>query len=148
MLADSRVVHVGRKLATAEGRLYAEADEKLFATRHDGLRHLVPGSRTVFGARAIRPSAHDPLLARPMGATDAALIAASLTRPAAFAGVFDRHWPRLHRYCASRAGPAGEDLAAETFRVAFDDERASTRATTTPGRGSSPAPAVPTPTRA
>ena len=31
VLADSRVVHVGRKLATAEGRLYAEADEKLFA---------------------------------------------------------------------------------------------------------------------
>jgi len=31
VLADSRVVHHGRKLATAEGRLYAEADEKLFA---------------------------------------------------------------------------------------------------------------------
>jgi uncharacterized protein (TIGR00369 family) len=31
VLADSQVVHVGRKLATAEGRLYAEADEKLFA---------------------------------------------------------------------------------------------------------------------
>jgi uncharacterized protein (TIGR00369 family) len=32
VLADSRVVHAGRKLATAEGRLYAEADEeKLFA---------------------------------------------------------------------------------------------------------------------
>ena len=32
VLADSRVVHSGRKLATADGRLYAEADEKLFAT--------------------------------------------------------------------------------------------------------------------
>jgi uncharacterized protein (TIGR00369 family) len=32
VLADSRVVHVGRKLATAEGRLYAEADAaRLFA---------------------------------------------------------------------------------------------------------------------
>ena len=31
VLADSRVVHAGRKLATAEGRLYAEADGKLFA---------------------------------------------------------------------------------------------------------------------
>ena len=31
VLADSRVVHVGRKLATAEGRLYAEDGEKLFA---------------------------------------------------------------------------------------------------------------------
>ena len=31
MLADSHVVHRGRKLATAEGRLYAEDGEKLFA---------------------------------------------------------------------------------------------------------------------
>ena len=31
VLADSRVVHVGRKLGTAEGRLYAEDGEKLFA---------------------------------------------------------------------------------------------------------------------
>ncbi len=52
---------------------------------------------------------------------DATLIAASLTDPAAFAGVFDRHWPGIHRFCASRAGAAGEDLAAETFRVAFDE---------------------------
>ena len=63
---------------------------------------------------------HDPLTS-PRPAPDAALIDASLTRPAAFAGVFDRHWPAIHRYCASRAGPAGEDLAAEAFRVAFDE---------------------------
>jgi uncharacterized protein (TIGR00369 family) len=31
VLADSHVVHVGRKLATAEGRLYAEQGEMLFA---------------------------------------------------------------------------------------------------------------------
>ncbi|MEA2306233.1 MAG: hypothetical protein QOH43_3513, partial [Solirubrobacteraceae bacterium] len=31
VLADSHVVHVGRKLATAEGRLYAEQGGKLFA---------------------------------------------------------------------------------------------------------------------
>lgn len=54
-------------------------------------------------------------------ADDASLIAASVTDPAAFAAVFDRHWREIHRYCASRAGPAGEDLAAETFRVAFDE---------------------------
>ena len=52
---------------------------------------------------------------------DAAVIAESLTDPAAFAGVFDRHWPAIHRFCASRAGSAGEDIAAETFRVAFDE---------------------------
>jgi uncharacterized protein (TIGR00369 family) len=31
VLADSHVVHVGRRLATAEGRMYAEGDGKLFA---------------------------------------------------------------------------------------------------------------------
>jgi RNA polymerase sigma factor (sigma-70 family) len=53
--------------------------------------------------------------------TDAAWITASLTDPAAFAAVFDRHWPAIHRWCVSRAGPVGEDLAAETFRIAFDE---------------------------
>jgi RNA polymerase sigma-70 factor (ECF subfamily) len=48
---------------------------------------------------------HDPL-SSPRPAPDAALIADSLARPDAFAGVFDRHWPAIHRYCASRAGPA------------------------------------------
>jgi uncharacterized protein (TIGR00369 family) len=36
VLGDSRVVHVGRKLATAEGRLYAEAAGKLLATGTTG----------------------------------------------------------------------------------------------------------------
>jgi RNA polymerase sigma-70 factor (ECF subfamily) len=53
--------------------------------------------------------------------SDASLIAASLTDGAAFAAVFDRHWGAIHRWCVARAGPAGEDLAAETFRVAFDE---------------------------
>jgi RNA polymerase sigma-70 factor (ECF subfamily) len=38
----------------------------------------------------------------------------------AFAAVFDRHWPKLFRYCVFRAGTSGEDIVAETFRVAFD----------------------------
>jgi RNA polymerase sigma-70 factor (ECF subfamily) len=52
--------------------------------------------------------------------TDAAVIRASRVDPAAFVVVFDRHWSRIHRYCVVRAGPPGEDVAAETFRVAFD----------------------------
>ncbi len=52
--------------------------------------------------------------------TDAAVIRASRLEPAAFGIVFDRHWVRIHRYCVVRAGPPGEDVAAETFRVAFD----------------------------
>ena len=56
-----------------------------------------------------------------LSTTDASLIAASLTDGSAFAAVFDRHWGAIHRWCVARAGPAGEDLAAETFRVAFDE---------------------------
>ena len=54
--------------------------------------------------------------------TDAAVIRASRKDRAAFGVIFDRHWPRIYRYCVERAGPAaGEDVAAETFRVAFTD---------------------------
>ena len=52
--------------------------------------------------------------------TDAAVIRASRLDPSAFGVVFDRHWVRIHRYCVVRAGPPGEDVAAETFRVAFE----------------------------
>ena len=59
----------------------------------------------------------------PTQETDAELIARSLAQPVAFGVVFDRHWPGIHRYCASRAGAVGEDLAAEVFRIAFDARR-------------------------
>lgn len=52
--------------------------------------------------------------------SDAGIIHASLADPSAFAVLFDRHWVRIYRYCVRRTGPPGEDLAAETFRVAFD----------------------------
>ena len=52
--------------------------------------------------------------------TDAVVIARSLKTPEAFGEVFDRHWDSVYRYCRSRAGAEGEDLAAETFRLAFD----------------------------
>jgi RNA polymerase sigma factor (sigma-70 family) len=55
--------------------------------------------------------------------SDAGIIHASLADPSAFAVLFDRHWVRIYRYCLRRAGPPGEDLAAETFRVAFDQRR-------------------------
>jgi RNA polymerase sigma factor (sigma-70 family) len=51
--------------------------------------------------------------------TDAAIIRASRSNPPEFGLIFDRYWPRIHRYCVGRAGPPGEDLAAETFRLAF-----------------------------
>jgi RNA polymerase sigma factor (sigma-70 family) len=52
--------------------------------------------------------------------SDAALIARSLASPELFGELFDRHWSSVYRYCRSRAGAEGEDLAAETFRLAFD----------------------------
>ena len=52
--------------------------------------------------------------------SDARTIRASHADPAAFGSVFDRHWVRIHRYCVARAGAPGEDVAAETFRLAFD----------------------------
>jgi RNA polymerase sigma factor (sigma-70 family) len=55
--------------------------------------------------------------------TDGEIIAASRRDPARFAEIFDRHWARVHRYCVSRAGSGGEDIAAETFRVALDSRR-------------------------
>jgi len=61
------------------------------------------------------------MAALPATATDAALIARSLAHPRAFANVFDRHWRAIHAFCTSRAGAAGEDLAAEAFRIAFDE---------------------------
>jgi RNA polymerase sigma factor (sigma-70 family) len=56
-------------------------------------------------------------------ATDAELVAASAGDPDAFTALFERHWESLYRFCLNRAGGAGEDIAAETFRVAFDRRR-------------------------
>ena len=57
---------------------------------------------------------------RPPYGSDAAAIAASLDSPAAFAVVFERHHPAVHRYLARRIGSDfADELAAETFAVAF-----------------------------
>ena len=51
---------------------------------------------------------------------DAALIAASIDTPVAFAAVFDRHYDFVHRYLARRVGlDMADDLASETFTTAF-----------------------------
>ena len=48
------------------------------------------------------------------------MVAASVRNPEAFTALFERHWDGLYRFCLNRAGAAGEDIAAEAFRVAFD----------------------------
>ncbi len=52
---------------------------------------------------------------------DARLIAASLSDPAAFAGIYDRHAAEMLGYVVRRVGVAeGEAVLGELFRVAFE----------------------------
>jgi RNA polymerase sigma-70 factor (ECF subfamily) len=52
--------------------------------------------------------------------SDAELIAQSVSDPAAFTAVFDRHADEILRYAHSRLGPdLAEDVTAETFLAAF-----------------------------
>jgi RNA polymerase sigma-70 factor (ECF subfamily) len=52
---------------------------------------------------------------------DAAVIEASLVRPARFGEIFDRHATALHRYLVRRLGPDdAETLVGEAFRIAFE----------------------------
>jgi RNA polymerase sigma factor (sigma-70 family) len=51
---------------------------------------------------------------------DAAVIAESMRRPEAFAGLYDRHAAAIHRFAARRLGDqVADDILAETFLAAF-----------------------------
>jgi hypothetical protein len=55
---------------------------------------------------------------------DALLIRHSLREPARFTEVFDRHYAEIHGYVTRRLGPSlAEDVASETFLIAFDRRR-------------------------
>jgi RNA polymerase sigma factor (sigma-70 family) len=57
--------------------------------------------------------------------TDATLVERSWREPERFADVFDRHYDAIHAFAARRLGAAlAEDVASETFLVAFDRRRA------------------------
>jgi len=57
--------------------------------------------------------------------TDADLAAGFLRDPELFTEVHDRYFAIIYRYVAGRLGPqVAEDVAAETFLVAFDRRRA------------------------
>lgn len=52
---------------------------------------------------------------------DAEIIRRSAVEPAAFGSIFDRHFDAIVAFCVRRAGrPAGEDVAGEVFRWAFE----------------------------
>jgi RNA polymerase sigma-70 factor (ECF subfamily) len=56
---------------------------------------------------------------------DVAVIRASLEHPERFGEIFDRHFDVISNYLRLRVGSAvGEDLAAQTFLVAFDHRSA------------------------
>ncbi|MET7403181.1 RNA polymerase sigma factor [Dactylosporangium sp. NPDC005572] len=56
-----------------------------------------------------------------MTPSDADVIAAAGRTPEHFAVLFDRHYAAIYAYAARRLGPdLAEDLASETFLVAFD----------------------------
>lgn len=60
------------------------------------------------------------LEASPPEPSDGELVARSCSHPDAFVGLFERHFAVVYGYLARRVGPAlGEELAAETFTVAF-----------------------------
>jgi DNA-directed RNA polymerase specialized sigma24 family protein len=63
--------------------------------------------------------------------SDSEVVARSLQEPTAFALILDRHFRSVHAYLHRRVGrDLADDLAAETFTVAFE-RRASCRATST-----------------
>lgn len=63
------------------------------------------------------------------GVADGEVIGASLGEPERFAEIFHRHWDEIHRYIVRRLGSENaEDVAAETFTVAFRNRRRYDRA--------------------
>ena len=55
---------------------------------------------------------------------DAVVIERSLREPDRFSEIFDRHYGDIHGYASRRLGPSlADDVAAETFLIAFDRRR-------------------------
>ena len=56
-----------------------------------------------------------------MGLSDGGMIAASLSDPVRFAGIFDRHIDSVRKFVVRRLGESrGDDVVSEVFRVAFE----------------------------
>ena len=74
-------------------------------------------------------------------ATDAVVIAASLTEPVRFGTIFDRHASVLRRYLVRRLGPDEADgMLGEVFRIAFEKRAGYDPTGPTPGRGCTASP--------
>jgi RNA polymerase sigma factor (sigma-70 family) len=83
-----------------------------------------------------RPAGSGPLGGEQAGpVSDDAVLAGSLRQPERFGEIYDRYFPDIYRYVASRLGPGeADDLTAETFidafrrRASFDPARGAVRA--------------------
>jgi DNA-directed RNA polymerase specialized sigma24 family protein len=60
----------------------------------------------------------------PAAVPDAVVVERSWREPERFTEVFDRYYAEIHGYVARRLGPSrAEDIASETFLIAFDRRR-------------------------
>lgn len=67
---------------------------------------------------------HPALFPVPDEATDAEVVARSLTEPECFRLIFERHFDPIHRYIARRLGEVlADDLTMQVFTLAFDRRR-------------------------
>jgi hypothetical protein len=74
-------------------------------------------------------------------ASDAEVVVASRDDPPAFAAVFDRHAPDVHRYLDRRLGrDRADDLLGEVFRIAFERRHSYRPEHPVPARGCSGSP--------
>jgi RNA polymerase sigma-70 factor (ECF subfamily) len=53
--------------------------------------------------------------------SDSEVIEGSLTEPACFEVIFDRHYERVYAFLVRAIGPDGADLAQDVFQIAFQD---------------------------
>ena len=63
-------------------------------------------------------ASHPPPI-RTASLADHELVTSSLVRAEAFAGLFERHGPEIHRYLSRRVGDLADDLLSEVFLTAF-----------------------------
>jgi RNA polymerase sigma factor (sigma-70 family) len=69
---------------------------------------------------ADEPRSGEAAVSTHRSADDSAVIARSLSEPDAFAVIFERHFDEILRYLRRRFPAEAEELAADTFIVAFD----------------------------
>ena len=82
------------------------------------------------------PGSVDPALPWREVGSDAVLIRRSCSEPERFSEVFDRYYSEIHGYVSRRLGSSlADDVASETFLIAFDRRRRYDRRVPTLGRG-------------